>query len=434
MLRVYRFLILYAGLLFVAARSVSAQPEAAPIILTLDDAVKRGIENNLALQKNFIDLSAAGYSANRVWSELFPAISGTLGASYSGNLFSGDGFASGSGGFNAGLGINLTLNAGIPYAMKNIRLAYQTKLLSYEDARNQLEIQLTKIFYALISDHENLDTLADMLNLAQLQYEKNQVAFRNGLIRELALMQSKLSLENARYNLNAARSAYTGKLNDFLVQLGLDFNTDVLLEGKIETTKVEFDTEQLIKENLPRRPDIVSRRQEIERLENSARQTAFANRAPSLRLSADWSSKNFSPFSDTLSGSATLSIPVDPWIPGTGKSQSVYNAKLAAEKAKLDLQSAENAASLQIRSLAANLNNSWDNIEIARLGLTIAERTHQLADQGFKNGTVEALTLENALQDLVDARQKLLQSELSYFNTVLDISAALNLSWKDFTQ
>jgi outer membrane protein TolC len=315
--------------------------------------------------------------------------------------------------------------------MKNIRLAYQARLLSYEYARNQLGIQITKNFYSLIADRDNLAVLADMLNLAQLQHDRNQVAFKNGLVGELTLMQSALSMENARYNLSAAKSAHATRMGDFLVQLGVAQDADAALEGKIEIVKIEADAERLIKDNLSRRPDIVSKRQEIERLENTRKQAALSGKAPSLRLEASWNSRKFDPFTDTLSGNATLSIPIDPWIPGTSRNQSVLNAKNAADKARLDLKSAEDAAAAQIRSLAANLRNSWDSIEIARLSLSVAERGHELTQQGFRNGTVDSLKLEDARNNLASVRQRLLQSELAYFNMILDISAALNIGWKD---
>jgi outer membrane protein TolC len=410
---------------------------AEQIVLPLKDAIERGIENNLSLKKTLIDLSAAEYSANRLWSEVFPSISGSLAGSYSSPLFSGDGLKAEKNNFSSSvsLGISLTLNAGIPYSMKNIKLAYQARLLSYEDAGNQLGIQITKNFYSLIADRDNLAVLADILNLAQLQHERNQVAFNNGLVGELILMQSRLSMENARYSLSAAKSAYATRMGDFLAQLGIFQDADAApmaaLEGKIEIVKIEADAEQLIRDNLSRRPDIVSKRQEIERLENAQKQTAWSSRAPSLRLEAGWNSRNFDPFADTLSGNATLSIPIDPWIPGTSRSQSVLNAKYAIDKARLDLQSAENAAAAQIRSLAANLRNSWDSIEIARLSLSVAERGHELTQQGFRNGTVDSLKLEDARNNLAAARQRLLQTELGYFNMILDISAALNINWKD---
>jgi len=409
---------------------------AVSMTLSLDDALKRGIENSLNLKKSLVDLSMDEYSANKLWAEVFPTISGSLGTGYSSRLFSGDGFEIHKDGVNhsASLGVNLTLNAGIPYTMRNIRLAYQRRLLSYEDARNQLEIQITKNFYSLITDRDNLTSLDHMLQLAQRQYERDQVAFQNGLIGELALMQSRLGLENARYSLSSTRSAYTNRMGDFLAQLGITQDTDIAFEGTIEIVKIEADAERLINEYLPRRPDIVSRRQEIERLENAERQAALSSKAPSLRLEAGWNSRNFDPFADTLSGSATLTIPIDPWIPGTNRNQSVRNAKGAVAKARIDLQIAEEAAMTQIRSLAISLRNSWDSIEIARLSLSVAERGYELTDQGFRNGTVESLRLEDARNNLVNARQRLLQTELSYFNMILDISAALNISWKELMQ
>jgi outer membrane protein TolC len=407
--------------------------DAAPLILSLDDALGRGVENSLTLKKSLIDLSSAEYSAKKLWSEIFPTINGTLGTGYSSALFSGNGFQFNSNNVNMSAGIAITFNftAGIPYAINNIKLAYQARLLSHEDTRNQLEIQITKNFYSLIAERDNLTNLDYMMQLAQRQYERDQVAFNNGLINELTLMQSRLGLENARYNLSAARSAHANRMGDFLAQLGITPDTDAALDGKIEIVKVELNAEQLIREHLFRRPDIVSRRHEIERLENAEKQATYSSKAPSLRLQAEWNSRNFSPFTDALSGSATLTIPIDPWIPGTGRSQSVRSAKLAVDKARLDLQSAEDAAAAQIRSLAANLRNSWDSIEIARLSLSVAERGYELTELGFRNGTVESLKLEDARNNLMNARQRLLQTELSYLNMILDISAALNIGWKD---
>jgi len=405
----------------------------AQTAISLADALEKGIDNNLNLKKSLIDLESAGYSANKLWSEVFPTISASFSAGYTGNLFSGDGPKAEKANFpvSASLGINLSLNAGIPYSMKNIKLAYQARLLSYEDARNQLGIQITKNFYSLIADRDNLAVLADVLNLAQLQYEKNQVAFKNGLVGELTLMQSRLSMENARYSFSTAKTAHATRMGDFFVQLGIVQDADTALDGKIEITKVEVDADQLIKDRLSSRPDIVSKRQEIERLENAQKQATLSTKAPSLRLETSWNSRNFDPFTDTISGTATLTIPIDPWIPGTSRNQSVQNTKYAIEKARLDLKSAEDAASAQIRSLAANLRNSWDSIEIARLSFSVAERGHELTQQGFRNGTVDSLKLEDARNNMASARQRLLQTELAYFNMILDISSALNIGWKD---
>ena len=410
--------------LLICVFSLFTAQNAFSFVLTLDDAVRQGLDNSLSLQRSRIDVFSAEFAANRLWSEVFPSISGNVGASY--NIRTG-------GNFSAGLGISVTFNTGIPYVMRNIRLAYQSRLLSYEDARNRLEIEITKFFFTLIAEYYNLAVLSDMMLLAQRQHDRNQIAFNNGFIGERVLMQSRLSLENARFNLSAARSIYANRMAEFLSLLGLPHDEQPKLAGTIEIGQIAADAERLIIEDLPRRPDIISRRREIERLENSARQAVFSGRAPSLSLSFNWSDPNLgsNQFADSLRGSATLNIPIDTWVPGSRADQSIQNARLDTERARIDLQNAKEMAAFQIRSLVANLQNLWYSIEIARLSLNVAERGYVLTEQGFHGGTVESLVLEDARNNLSSARQRLLQSELSYLIMFLDLSAALNRNWQE---
>jgi outer membrane protein, multidrug efflux system len=317
--------------------------------------------------------------------------------------------------------------------MKNIKLAHQGNILKYEDAKNQLSIQITKLFYSLTAEKNNLLLLEEIFNLAQRQYTRSEVSFRNGLVGELSLTQSSLALENARYNLNTAKTAHKNNMSDFLAMLGLS-DEDITLSGEFKIVKIDADAEALINDYLPKRPDIIRAIQEIERLTLTEKQTLLQTKAPSLNLSVEWNSSKFDPFTDTISATARVSIPVDPWIPGTAKFQTVSKASDSIGKAKLDLSSAENSAKTQIRSLCAQLRNSWDSVLIARLSLNAAQRSYQLTEQGFNNGTVELLTLQDARNNMANARQRLLQTEISYFNMILDLSSALNIDWKNLIQ
>jgi len=422
------FFVLYLLLPFLPHLAAAQDTE-----LSLDDAVRLALEYNLDLRKTEIDLAASGYSEKNLWSEVFPTISASAGAEFSNPFFSDNG-PDAQTTYSIGFGVSLGLNAGIPYAMKSIKLAHQGNILRYEDARNQLSIQITKIFYALVAEQNNLLLLEEVLNLAQRQYERSSISFRNGLTGELSLMQSRLAVENARYNLSAAGIAHNNNMTEFLAMLGASSDTSVNLSGDVNIVRITADAEALIREHLPSRPDIIRSSREIQRLEYAQRQSEMQSKAPSLNLSLNWNSSSFDPFIDRLRGSASLSIPIDPWIPGTTRAQTIRRANDSVEKAKLDLESAENSAKTQIRSLTALLRNSWDSISIARLGLETAQRSYQLTEQGFQNGTVESLVLEDARNNMANARQRLLQAELSYFNMILDLSAALNTDWKNLIQ
>ncbi|MCL2410833.1 MAG: TolC family protein, partial [Treponema sp.] len=399
--------------------------------LSLDEAVSLAIENNLNLQRQQIDLAASSFSERNLWSEIFPTINANATAGYSNNLF-GTIQPSGSGiRYSIGLGLNLGLNAGIPYVMRNIRLAHQSDILRYDDAVNQLSIQVTRRFYALLADQNNLLLLEEILNLALRQFNRSEISFQNGLVGELSVLQSRLALENARFNLSAAQTAHLNNRAEFFAALGITPDPDIELLGEINIVRIEADSEFLVREHLDSRPDIVRNTQEIERLANLQRQTVMQNRAPNLNLSVNWGSSAFDPFADSISATASLNIPIDSWIPGTSRGQAVSRAADSVEKARLDLAMTRDSAKTQIRTLTALLRNSWDNILIARLGFDVAQRTFQLTEQGFLNGTVEALVLEDTRNNMANASQRVLITELAYLNMILDLSAALNVDWKN---
>jgi outer membrane protein TolC len=423
-----------------------AAPSGAPesggvLVLTLEDAVSRALDNSLNLKKSLIDLSTADYSSKRLWAEIFPTLNGSLGLNYQANNVSKDGmkFKEPNFSYSSSFGLTFNLNAGVPYAMKLLKLAYQTQLLSYEDASRQLEIETAKDFFTLIAGRENLAQLEETRKLAEQQFENNRTAFRSGTIPERTLLQSQLSAETARYNLSTAQTTYDNQLNQFLSSLGIPQGVPVALEGGFAIVRIDEDPEELIREYLPRRPDIVKQRQEIERLEYTEKQSVLSAKAPSLSLQTQWrggsgSGKISADFTDSVTGSASISIPIAPWIPGTKSAQQIRGAGANVEKARLELQSIEDTASAQIRSYTASLRNSWNSLEIARLRLSIAERTYELTEQGFRNGAVGFLDLETIRNDLASARQQLLERERDYQITTLDLAKALNRDWKQFTR
>jgi outer membrane protein TolC len=328
---------------------------------------------------------------------------------------------------------SISLNERIVTSLERIKLLYQSRLFSYEQARQQIEIQVTRTFYDLLTKKENLSIREEILHLAELQLEKNRISFENGYVSNLIYLQSRLTSETEKLNLNRAQTEYYSSLREFLMLLGYDQDTGTLLEGTIEVRPFEADPEQLIREYLPQRPDIISQWQKIEQLENTRKQTFFSSRGPSINLSASYEGNYFRNFTDNLSGSVTVAIPLDGWIPGTVKDQALRSARAEVEKAKLELKNIEDTARTGIRSLTAQLRDSWTGIEIARLRVEIAERTYELTEEGFRNGTVELLTLEDTRNRMAEARQQLLADELTYQTMILDLAAALNMDWKEFS-
>jgi multidrug efflux system outer membrane protein len=410
---------------------------AETVTLTLDEAVRRALDQSLNLKKSAIDLAEAGYSAGRLWSEIFPGFNLSAGLTFlpSTPLLSNPGFSyKGEDlSYTINFGLSLSLNASLQSSMKRIELAYRSQLLSYDNACKQLEIQVIKNFLSLITMKENIAYMEETLELTMQKLNGDRIARQNGLLSELTWLNSQLSVETARYNLSTARGAYQTALGEFLALLGMEAGTDIFFEGSIEIVPVLFDPEELILEYLPKRPDIINQYQTIEKLELTKNVTTLSSRSPTLNLSTQWrggSGNNGAPFSDSVSGSLTINIPIDSWLPGTRPSQNIRSANAEVEKAKLELRNTEILAKTQIRSLISNLSDTWESLEIARLRVEIAQHTVEATEVGFRNGAVEFRELEDRRNNLSDARQRLLQEELKYKSMLLDLAAALNMEWK----
>jgi multidrug efflux system outer membrane protein len=415
---------------------------AETVTLTLDEAVRLALDNSINLKKGAIDLAEAGYSANKLWSEIFPGFSLSAGFTFlpSTPLITDPGFQyrNEALSYSLSFGFSLSLNPSIYSSMKRIELAYRTQLLSYENASKQLEIQVIKRFLNLITMKANISNMQESLDAAVQKVNSDRIARANGLLSELSWLNSQLSAETARYNLLTAQGSYKTTLGEFLAILGMDDATNIIFDGTIEIARLNLDPEKLIFEYLPKRPDIISQRQIIERLELNKNITTNSARSPTLSLSTQWRGSPgtgglSAPFTDSVSGSLSLSIPIDSWIPGTRQNQNIRSVNTEIEKAKLDLQNTETQAKAQIRSLISSLNSTWESLEIARLRVSVAQRTVDATTVGFRNGTVEFQELENRRSDLNDARLRLLQGEYTYQSLLLDLAAALNIEWKTLT-
>ncbi|MDR0589659.1 MAG: TolC family protein [Spirochaetaceae bacterium] len=408
---------------------------AAPPVLTLETAVERAVAQSISLQINAIDLQTAKQEASTLWAQFFPSLTIGAGVSYAASPLTEKTASSSSRDpftYTLNFRASISLNERILTTLERIKLLYQSRLFSYEQARRQIEIQVSRTFYQLLTQRENLSIREEVLHLAELQLEKNRISFENGFISSLVYLQSQLSAETEKLNLNRARTEYNSSLGEFLMLLGYEQTTGTRLEGAMEVSPFEADPEQLIREYLPKRPDIISQWQKIQQLENTRTQTFLSSRGPSINLAASYDGNYFREFTDNLSGSLTVAIPLDGWIPGTVKDQALRSARAEVEKAKLELKNIEDTARISIRSISAQLRDSWTGIEISRLRVDIAEQTYELTEEGFRNGTVELLTLEDTRNRMAEARQQLLNDELTYQTMILDLAAALNMDWRGF--
>jgi len=419
------FFVLGAGLL-------TAQESVSPSrVLTLEEACALAEQNSISLQKQAIDLELDRVRAKNLWAQVFPSISARGGANYTIPLGADapkNPSVSTEPSYTATLGLSLGLTAGLPYTMANISLAYQNSLLNYEQARRILVNATAKTFYSLLAQKNNLLVLEGTMRLASEQLERDRVARQNGYLGELDFLSAQVSAERGKLNYNRALADYQNSLGKFLSALGLEVRQEtVALEGDLEIAGLSLDADALINERLSQRPDILTQRNEIERLKRAHTESFLANKGPTVNLSTSWGASAKNGLDDTVSAGISVTIPIDPWIPKTKTDQAVKRSEADYKKANLELQNTENTARQEIRSYTDSIANTWAEVEITRLQAGYAQRAYELAERAYRSGTMNFLNFETSRTRLTEARQQQLQSELSYKILLLDLAASLNM-------
>jgi outer membrane protein TolC len=392
--------------------------------LTLDQACELALKNNIDLQQEAINLELDRISAKSLWAQVFPSISAGGGMSYT--IPVKDDVQRSDPSYTATFRVSLGLNAGLPYTMKAISLAYKSGLLNFEQARRHLVLETAKSFYDLLAQKDNLQVLEGAMRLAAEQLERDRIARQNGYVGELTYLSSSLSAEQAKLDYNRALSEYHNGLGNFLAALGME-QSDISLKGAIEIAEMSLDPEVLIQTYLPRRPDLMFQYNEIERLKNARNAAVLAAKAPTVDLSASWGAVYPDGFNDVVSAGISVTIPVNPWIPRTIQNQALRVPGAAYERALLELQNVERNARQEIRNYTESIRNTWAEVEIARQRVRYAERAYELAEQAYRTGSMNFLDYETMRNNLTQSRQKLLQSELAYKILVLDLASSLDM-------
>ncbi|MDR0586621.1 MAG: TolC family protein [Treponema sp.] len=418
----------FCCVLLVLSACLGAQELLPGEVLTLERAVGLALDASADIKKNTIELGLAKTDADSLWAQIFPSINLSAGMSYGIPLR--DSAPRSGPAYSASAGLTLNLNAGLPYTMKSISLAYRQKLLTAEDARRLLSLNIAKDFYSLVAREQSLLVFENAKKLADEQMERDTAAWRNGYKGELEYLQGRLSAERAALDYEKALAEYRNVLAEFCAALGLD-GAGIRLSGAVEIERIFPDAEKLIDGYLPRRPDLAAKQNAVERSATDEKQKSLSAKAPSLSLSANWGAQAADDFvwegDSSLGASVRLSIPVNPWIPRTKENRELKTAAAAVEIARIDFEDAWEKARREIRLLCASLETAWNEAGLSRLQLEIAGRGYELSEEAYRTGAMSFVDFEIARNKYTEARQGLLASELAYRLLVLDLAAALNI-------
>ncbi len=424
--------ILMCALLLLATSMVFSAP------LTIEDAINsaKGYNADYALASR--QYANAVAVTNRE-SSFTPSLSLT------GSLSTGAGFFSPSGadaewnGLSGSVGIStgFTFTGSSITEKKTKQLTNEGSYLTYENAGLSLEFSVIQGYISIATTRANLELANSSLENSRTQLENVQERYEAGLASELELVQAENALSSAEYNVQNVESSLSLYILSFENLTGID-TTDMELVDIAEIEMVELPTSDELFESYAylsptiKGLDLAARSAE---LGYSTAKNGYT--VPTFNLSVNYGiSGNYKTsvlvedgFSDGLTATAAVSIPIDTYFPSSSAASTIKTAKNAAEDARIELANAlvdfkyDLQESVQtIDLLEAQISNQEKNV-------SALEKQYELTLDSYNAGETTLSTLQTTENSVINAKYTLLYLKSSYLQSIYSLSQTLGISY-----
>lgn len=413
--------------------------------LTLDDALERARMHNLSLQGNAIDVNAAKRDIDTSWNLFLPNLNLSLSHSGSGPVFnaaertvSGISIPAtfGDTGLSLGLNMQFTLNMAVKEQLESYHLGYQIQKVTYEQAKAEIQRNVTKLFYYLLMEKQNIEVQEANLELARQQWEEVKEKFEQGFASEVEVLTSELSYEQMRPPLQQSKNQYEANLLSLKAMIGMDLSEPLEVEGEIPALMEHLEVAAL-QEYLAKSYSIALldlNLASIEKQKELNRKQAFT---PSLSLQGNygisgWNDNYSNTFSDSFSYSVSVSLPLDGFIPNSRTQVGLASLDDSLDKLALQRQQALQQMELSVISQVQNLNMLSLQADLAEQSLAVSERLYEAQVIQYYSGYLGFVSLEESRNNLMRAKQGVLGVQYQYISALIDLLYDLNIPMKEF--
>ena len=406
-------------------------------VLTVDDAVKRALENNVSVQRNEITLSALERAKSHSWNSASPTITFDGSAGIPLNDLTDEAARSK---YDANFGISATvsvsLTANLYTKMQAAKLNYDIGKISFVDSLRAIELSVREAFFNLLYEKENIALQEKNSEISRSQYNSNLAKYNQGRLSELDVLSAEVSYQSTIPTVASARTTYENDLASFKQLLGIDLEEPIELDGtledKIMLDKISLEGVEIYSST------IKTLEKRIEAADNSVLDARFSAYAPSIRASLNWRDQywyaNYDgnpPASTDAAKSTSLSlsasIPLDGVLPWSAKHDAIETAKESKKDYELQLKNARTTLQMNINSYLRSIETSQASIKAKQANVTLAQRSYNMTLDAYNRGVKDFLALQNANSSLLSAQVSLKNEILKLSSTILNLENTIGV-------
>lgn len=394
--------------------------------LSLEDAIKAAINGNISLKESQVSVKAAQRAKNYSWNSVSPSLQASArmaGPSTDPSTLND------TASLYFGGTVSFALSPSIFTNIKSAALSYDQSLMTYENAKNTIELNVRKAYYSILYEMESVKLQEQNFESARQQYESNLARYNRGTLSRLDVLSAQVTYQNAGLTLESSKVTLENDLASFKQTLGisqdkqLNFTDDFSEIRKIKAISVD---------GLETNPySINSLEKQIEVAENSLLATRFSAWGPTISASYAYNYSGLLSDTQNLSGASSyslgVSIPLDGYLPWSQGSQSIANQKDNLETLQLELEDAKTSLNVSVQNYLKKIKQTQDSISLRVESINLAQQTFEMTQEAYNYGTKDLLSLQSASDNLLSAKLNLMSEEYTLISTIFELENTLGI-------
>jgi outer membrane protein TolC len=406
---------------------------AQTLDLTLDDAIQRGLKNNLGVILSATETdSARGQRLSQLQS-LLPTVDGSFkdtvtqvdlavyGLRFPGipNVIGPFGYQDLRGSLNWSL---VNVNSLRSYLAS--RHNFNSSQLSAEDARDMVVLTVGNAYLLAVADESQITSVSAQVVTSKVSLDQAVANHEAGTAPMLDELRARVDYQQLQQQLIVAQNALDKDKLALARTIGLPLAQKFNLSDKAPYQAFdELDVDATIRQAHANRKDLAAMVEQVKAAEQQ-RKAATADRFPTLTVAGDYGDigTNLSHSHGTEDLTGTLSVPLFAEFALRGEAE-VAQSTLDTDKAKLSDQNAQVDA--DIRDALLDIASAQKLVEVARSSVELAMEALSEAQQRYKNGVSDNLAVSQAEQSLAQANDQYVSSLYRHNVAKLSLARAL---------
>ena len=396
----------------------SGQASSTPIALSLQDAIDRGLKNNLGLLVSDTASRQAHAERVRALSALLPLVTGGISetaqqfdlASF-GFRFPGVPSVVGPFGFTD-LRASASQTLFDYTSIKNRRSAIQNEQaaqLSAKDARDLVVQAVAAAYLQIIADRARIDATRAQVTTAEALFVRARDQHQAGISPAIDELRAQVEWKTQQQLLIAQESQLAKDKLALTRVIGLPPGQVYETSDAIPYAPLEGITpEAALKRALDSRADYQSATMQV-RAAETAREAALAQRLPTLALDANYGDigENIGHSHGTFAVTGSLKFNI---YTGGRIRSDVEQADASIKQRKDELADLEGQIDVQVRNALIDLKTAADQVAVARDNVDLASQTLVQARDRFTAGVTDNIEVVQAQESVANANQSLVNS------------------------